>query len=72
MSEGMKTKTIETTSTTESVTTSEEDAKLRQQNLVGAIQGLIKAAHLAQSKGAFTFEESQEVHKHIKDITKKE
>ena len=54
MSEGMETKTNEITTTTVSDTTSEEDAKLRQQKVVGAIQGLIRAAHLAQSKGAFT------------------
>ena len=49
-----------------------EDPQERQKKVVAAIQGLIRAANLAQSKGAFTFDESAEVHKHIKVITNKE
>lgn len=50
----------------------EKDSQERQKKIVGAIQGLIRAANLAQSKGAFTFDESAEVHSHIKIITSKE
>ena len=49
----------------------EEKPENRSNEIVQAIGGLIRAANLAQSKGAFTFEESIEVFKHIKAIQKK-
>ena len=68
MSQSMETITTNTDTATVSQA---PDTENRSNELVRAIGGLIRAANLAQSKGAFTFEESIEVHKHIKAIQKK-